>query len=84
MKKEVNLYNIIKSKCMPEDVLHQVWYCKTLQHKKGLYYNETQKCYIEATYNGNTNEIYVDVYEKVDKGIGHFQEDGSVEFEEVE
>lgn len=48
-----------------------VWSCKTLQHNKGLfgaivpnYDNRPDSHYFEVTYNGDKNEMYVDVYMK--------------------
>lgn len=51
----------------------QVWYCKTIQNHKGLYIvknNNTQtiyNCFVEATYNGDSNELYLDLYKKTEK-----------------
>ena len=48
----------------------QVWYCKTIQNHKGLFivkntkYNFIYPQFIEATYNGDTKELYLDFYEK--------------------
>lgn len=48
----------------------QVWYCKTIQNHKGLFIvknNQTQTIYnyfVEATYNGDSNELYLDIYKK--------------------
>lgn len=51
----------------------QVWYCKTIQNHKGLFivrntkYNFIYPQFIEATYNGDVKELYLDFYEKVFK-----------------
>ena len=51
----------------------QVWYCKTIQNHKGLFivkntkYNFIYPQFIEATYNGDAKELYLDFYEKVFK-----------------
>lgn len=51
----------------------QVWYCKTVQNHKGIFIIkelDTGKIlphFIEATYNGNKSELYLDFYNKVDK-----------------
>lgn len=51
----------------------QVWYCKTVQNHKGLFIiknNQTQTIYnyfVEATYNGDRNELYLDIYKKTTK-----------------
>ena len=53
----------------------QVWYCKTIQNHKGLFivkntkYNFIYPQFIEATYNGDAKELYLDFYEKVFKHI---------------
>ncbi len=51
------------------DDIFMVWYCKTLQNHKALFgatgrYGE----YFEATYDGDNNKIYIDVYKK-DKNL---------------
>ena len=49
----------------------QVWYCKTIQNHKGLFIVKNTKYdfiypqFIEATYNGDAKELYLDFYEKV-------------------
>ena len=51
----------------------QVWYCKTIQNHKGLFIVKNTKYdfiypqFIEATYNGDAKELYLDFYEKVFK-----------------
>lgn len=52
----------------------QVWYCKTIQNHKGLFI--VRNCYgliydnfIEATYNGDVGELYLDFYKKEFKHI---------------
>lgn len=51
----------------------QVWYCKTVQNHKGIFIIkelDTEKIlpyFIEATYNGDKSELYLDFYNKVDK-----------------
>lgn len=48
----------------------QVWYCKTIQNHKGLFIvknkttNFIYQYFVEATYNGDNNELYLDFYEK--------------------
>lgn len=41
-----------------------VWSCKTLQSWKAIVSGFNVKELIEVTYNGDKDEIYVDVYEK--------------------
>ena len=47
----------------------QVWYCKTVQNHKGLFivrncYGLIYNNFIEATYNGDVGELYLDFYKK--------------------
>jgi len=48
----------------------QVWYCKTIQNHKGLFImknivnNKIYPYFIEATYNGDRKELYLDYYTK--------------------
>ncbi len=49
--------------------VYVVWLCKTLQNSKALLStNIEDSMYYECTYNGNTDEIYLDSYKK-DKNI---------------
>ena len=53
----------------------QVWYCKTIQNHTGLFIVKNTKYgfiypqFIEATYNGDAKELYLDFYEKQFKHI---------------
>ena len=43
-----------------------VWFCKTLQNWKALVGTTVMEdVYFEVTYNGDKNEVYLDVYEKL-------------------
>lgn len=45
-----------------------VWSCKTIQNHKAILGAPTpDRCIFECTYNGDKDEMYVDVYEKIDK-----------------
>ena len=45
--------------------LHMVWYAKELQnHKCTICDLRPNQRYYECTYNGDKNELYVDIYEK--------------------
>ena len=47
------------------DDIYIVWFCKTLQNWKALVSTTIPDgIYYEITYNGNTNETYIDVYKK--------------------
>lgn len=47
------------------DDVYVVWFCKTLQNWKVLVSTTLpDNIYYEITYNGNTDETYVDVYKK--------------------
>ena len=51
-------------------VVCQVWYCKTIQNHKALMIGATpDNVYFEFTYNGDKNEIYMDVYKKSEKRV---------------
>lgn len=60
---------LFESSTVSSDEIFLVWYCKTLQNHKALLgvigrYDE----YFEATYDGDNNKVYLDVYKK-DKNI---------------
>ena len=59
-----NEFSYNESKITPED-MYIVWFCKTLQNWKALVSGVHVKEYIEITYNGDRQEAYVDVYQKV-------------------
>ena len=49
-----------------EDDIYIVWSCKTLQNNKALVSSKVSGSpYFEITYNGDTEETYVDVYKKI-------------------
>lgn len=47
------------------DDIFVVWYSKTLQNHKALLGTRFANYYFECTYNGDKEEMYVDVYDKV-------------------
>ena len=52
----------------------QVWYCKTIQNHKGLFIVRDKDgwiydYFIEATYNGDKGELYLDFYRKYFKHV---------------
>ena len=59
-----NEFSYNANKITPED-MYIVWFCKTLQNWKALVSGVYVKEYIEITYNGDRQEAYVDVYQKV-------------------
>ena len=66
----INKYNIDRDDL---EVI-QVWYCKTVQNHKGLFivrnsYGLIYDNFIEATYNGDVEELYLDFYKKEFKHI---------------
>ena len=52
------------SDVVAEDKMFVVWSCKTLQNWKAIVGGTDIKELIEVTYNGDTREAYVDVYDK--------------------
>lgn len=47
------------------DEVYVVWFCKTLRNWKALLSTSVPDgMYYEVTYNGDTNEIYLDAYKK--------------------
>lgn len=46
------------------DKIVEVWFCKTLDNFKGLFYNIENKRYYECTFNGIQKCIYLDCYAK--------------------
>lgn len=58
---DMEVYNA--NEITPDD-MYVVWFCKTLQNWKALVSGVHIKEYIEVTYNGDKQEIYVDVYQK--------------------
>ena len=59
-----NEFSYNANKITPED-MYIVWFCKTLQNWKALVSGVHIPEYIEVTYNGDKQEVYVDVYSKV-------------------
>lgn len=68
--KEINNYFLDERYDEVDLEVIQVWYCKTIQNHKGLFIVRdafTDKIFphfIEATYNGDAKELYLDFYEK--------------------
>ena len=59
-----NEFSYNSNKITPED-MYIVWFSKTLQNWKALVSGVYVKEYIEITYNGDRQEAYLDVYQKV-------------------
>ena len=66
---------LVEEKILSDEILIgytsviQVWYCKSVQNHKGLFilkddYGFTSPYFVEATYNGDKNELYLDFYTK--------------------
>jgi len=46
-------------------IVYEVWYCKALQNHKGLFGSHYSKdFYYEVTYDGDKNDICLDIYKK--------------------
>lgn len=58
----------ILSKTNEEDIV-MVWYNKTIQNHKAIFFVLSKGDFYEVTYNGDKKEIYFDKYKKVDKVI---------------
>lgn len=61
----IQLNNEKDNKTISNDDVYIVWYCKTLQNHEALLTTSLRDgVYYEITYNGDKNELYVDVYKK--------------------
>jgi hypothetical protein len=59
-----------------EDTVYTVWTCKALLNWKALISTSLPDgMYYECTFNGNTNELYLDAYKKFDNKVIKFNED---------
>lgn len=67
-------YNV--NEITPSDMF-VVWSCKTLQNWKAIVSGVHVKELIEVTYNGDKDEIYVDVYEKKHNTVISYDTDRS-------
>ena len=73
---EKEIKNLGNFESIKDDIeIIQVWYCKTIQNHKGLFIihntktNTVYDYFIEATYNGDMKELYLDIYVKQNKRI---------------
>lgn len=59
-------FSAIKTYCdgADDDNIVLVWFSKTLQHYKGLFFCFANKHYYEATYDGDYDYLYLDEYVK--------------------
>lgn len=63
--KQYAIEHLDKSDNMPDFDVFVVWSCKTLQNNKALLSTTlSDGMYYECTYNGDKQEIYLDVYKK--------------------
>ena len=44
-----------------------VWYNKTIQNHKAIFFVLSKQDFYEVTYNGDKNEMYFDKYKKINK-----------------
>lgn len=64
--KIVDYYSKELNVTMKREDVYNVWNVKVLQNNKGLFSTSRPDTkYFEATYNGNTEELYLDDYVKV-------------------
>ena len=60
----------LKNPKLEAEDIQIVWVCKTLQNCKGLFFAPVEdELYFEITYNGNEDEMYMDVYRKLDNVV---------------
>ncbi len=60
VEKTIQVQNNNKSDNIGNIVM--VWYCKTIQNHKGIFYDFDSRGFYEASYNGDKKEIYLDRY----------------------
>ena len=67
MKSLKNKFGTIAEEIVEEDDIIIVWFSKTLQNAKGLFYMPviSPNNYYEVTYNGDKDLAYVDTYTKM-------------------
>lgn len=70
-KKQIIEYYALNNVYLNTDnVVVVVWQCKTLQNIKAtLITLHNDNLYFDCTYNGDKKELYIDVYDKIDKVI---------------
>lgn len=67
-KKQIVEYYALNNVDIDKDNVVVVWQCKTLQNIKAtLIALHNDNLYFECTYNGDKKELYIDVYDKIDK-----------------
>lgn len=67
---EYALEHLDKSETAPEFMTYIVWKCKTLQNWKYLISTDLRDgMYYELTYNGDTQEWYLDAYKKFENRV---------------
>lgn len=67
---EYALEHLDKSEAVPEFMTYIVWKCKTLQNWKYLISTDLRDgMYYELTYNGDTQEWYLDAYKKFENRV---------------
>lgn len=59
------VHNVEDMDCFSTDDIFVVWYCKTLQNHKALLGTRFTDHYFECTFNGDKEEMYIDIYNKV-------------------
>ena len=67
MKSLKNRLGSFVDNVVSEDDITTVWFSKTLQNAKGLFYIPiiSPNNYYEVTYNGDKDEYYIDTYAKI-------------------
>ena len=57
-----------------QDNVVMIWYCKTIQNHKGLFFDFKENKFCEVTYNGDNYEMYIDIYKKENKKTISFKQ----------
>lgn len=76
LSKNIDFDNIVKETYKRYKEINLVWFCKTIQNKKALYYIPEAKLFVEVTLNGDKREMYFDEYQKKSKMLIGFDEFG--------
>ena len=74
-KEEIKEFLKALNTAVDDNDIFVVWYAKTLQNHKALLSSTVSNHYFECTYNGDKQEMYVDVYTKEMQLVSPYPED---------